>query len=121
MMRDGDAHPAAIEETKRLFQRDDGGGEFRRAIGSLVFKRHATLDNKCFDDAYERHELVSGRAFYSVNLVEQHKGLVAVFDYHDDTLRLLAVVPIENFIYEMKTGGALSEGLRLALQRWNTQ
>lgn len=116
-MRDGDAHPEAIAETLALF--DQGDEEYRAAIGSLVFKRHETLDQGAFDNAFEEHRVVPDRIFHAIYLIEQHKGLVAVFDCHRDLLRLLAVVPVENFIYEMKNGAALQTALSLAGRRFD--
>lgn len=115
MMQDGDAHPDAIAETLALF--DQGDDEYREAIGSLVFKRRETLRRGKFDKAFEQHAVAPDVAFHAIYLIGQHKGLVAVFDGRRDLLRLLAVVPVENFIYEMKVGAALAQALILARDR----
>lgn len=113
-MRDGDAHPDAIQEIQTIATR---GGDFARALGALIRKRHDTLLAGKLDNAFEPHEVSPGITCHSVNHCVGWVGISAVFIIEDGALKLLSVVAFENFMDEAMSAWALQEALRLAEAR----
>ena len=113
-MRDGDAHPHAIQEIRSIAAK---GGDFARALGALIRKRHETILAGTLDSAFERHDLSPGVVCHSVNHCVGWVGISAIFIMEDDALRLLSVVAFDDFMAEAMSGRALHEALRLAKSR----
>jgi hypothetical protein len=113
-MRDGDAHPSAIEEIQRIAGR---GGDFARALGALIRKRHDTISAGVMDSDFEGHDMALGVRYYSVNHCVGWVGTSAVFAVEDGALRLLSVVAFDDFMQEAMSGQALHEALQRAQAR----
>ncbi len=113
-MRDGDAHPLAIQEILAIAAR---GGDFAKALGALTRKRHHAIASGALDGAFERHDRPPGIPFCSVNHCVGRVGTTAVFSLENDALRLLSVVAFDDFIVEALSASALYEALRRAEQR----
>ncbi|MHB1057378.1 MAG: hypothetical protein ACYC0F_05810 [Rhodanobacter sp.] len=113
-MRDGDAHPDAIEEILSIAER---GTEFKHALGALIRKRRNTVLTGTLDSGFEAHDLSPGITCHSVNHCAGWAGITAVFIVEEDALRLLSVVAFDDFMAEAMSGWALQEALRLAKAR----
>lgn len=113
-MRDGDAHPRAIEEILGICRR---GGDFARAVGALIRKRRDTIPAGALDSAFESCKLAPGLYCHCVNHCVGLGGTTAVFRVEDDALKLLSVVAFDNVMDAAMSGHALHESLRLARER----
>ena len=113
-MRDGDAHPDAIQEIQAIAAR---GGDFARALGALIRKRHDTLLAGKLDNAFERHDVSPGVTCHSVNHCVGWVGISAIFIIEGGALKLLSVVAFEDFMDEAMSARALREALQLAQAR----
>ena len=113
-MTDGDAHQDAVIEICAIAAR---GGDFARAVGALIKKRHETLRAGRLDSAYRRHDLRSGERLYAISLCVGSCGVTGVFAMKGSALVLLSVTAFDDFIAEALSAGSLNAAIAHAVQR----
>lgn len=114
MMTDGDAHQDAVAELCAINAR---GGDFSRAVGALIRKRHEALRAGRLDSAFSHHDLPSGERLYAISLCVGRCGVTAVFALKGRALVLLSVAAFDDFIAEALTAGALNAAIAGSVQR----
>lgn len=113
-MTDGDAHQDAMIELRAIAAR---GGDFARALGALIKKRHEALLAGRLDSAFSRHHLRSGERLYAISLCVGRCGVSAVFVIEGRALVLLSVTAFDDFIAEALSAGSLNAAIARAVQR----